>query len=37
MKLSKNTSINKYVIGLIEDKQPLYSSIYTFSLIVKAG
>lgn len=33
IELSKNTSVNKYVIGLIEDKQPLYSSIYTFSLI----
>lgn len=33
MELSKNTGINKNIIQLIEDNQPLYEPIYTLSLI----
>lgn len=33
IKLLKNTSINKYIIKLVEGKQQLYSSIYTLSLV----
>lgn len=31
IELPKNTGINEYVIELIDDKQPLYGSIYTLS------
>lgn len=33
IEFSKNTGINKYVIKLIDDKQPFYRSIYALSLI----
>ncbi len=33
MELSKNTSINKYTIKLIKEKQPLYGPIYDFSIV----
>lgn len=29
IKLSENTSINKYVIELVEDKKPSYGPIYS--------
>ncbi len=31
MELPKNTSINKYAIKLVEDKQPPYGSIYALN------
>lgn len=31
MELPGNTGINEYIIELVEDKQPSYSSIYAFS------
>lgn len=33
MELPKNTYINKYAIELMEDKQLLYSLIYTLNLV----
>lgn len=33
MKLSKNTSINKYAINLKDGKQPSYGPIYALSLV----
>ncbi len=33
IELLENISINKYAIDLIKRKQPLYGSIYTFSLV----
>ena len=33
MELPKNTGMNKHIIKLIEEKKPLYKSIYTFSLM----
>lgn len=33
IKLRKNIGINKYAIKLVESKQLLYTSIYTFSLV----
>lgn len=33
IKLLENTDISKYVIKLVENKQPLYNIIYAFSLV----
>lgn len=33
MELPKNTRINKYVIELEKDKQPLYRPIYSLGLV----
>lgn len=33
MELPKNTGINKHIIKLIEDKQPLYRPIYSLDLV----
>lgn len=33
-KLPENTGINKYVIKLVEDKQPLYELIYDLGLVI---
>lgn len=33
MELPKNISISKYVIELVEGKQPLYDLIYTLNLV----
>ncbi len=33
MRLSENTSINKYAIKLIEDKQLFYRPIYNLKLV----
>ncbi len=33
MELPENTGINKHVIELIEEKQPLYEPIYALSLV----